>query len=1118
MQVLTIAYPSELPRTRVLAESLREFHADWPITIVALANQAPPLASLPIGVRCITPTELGIDDFDLLTVMLDGPRLIDATIGPALGAVLREDDTAVFLDRSLRVTGPLDKLESSLRDSSAVVVPYLTAEADLDERGALTKKSMSHGVLHHGVLALRRGDDASAIVESWPGRALARPTDEDAASHDPFPAWFDAMPARCSGTTILTAPQFLAGSWNLADREIRADAGELTVDGAPVSLLDFGDFDPARPHLLSAKADSPMLSEAPALAELCARHASELQVKSAPSKEADPYARLPDGTELNVMLRWLAGTAIENGDLQESIFTPDGMREFYAWLNAPAEHGSAAGLTRYHEAIWNGSREYRGAYPFLDGPDGPGFAGWLVVHGPERLGIPADLLPPTPPHVNGTVPAEPLPWGVNVAGFFRSELGLGEAARLLIGALDAVKVPTLPVQGALIPPTRQGAEFAFAQPDRVPFPINVICMNGDTIPVFARETGRNFFENRYSIALWWWEVGSIPENWHEAFEYIDEVWVASDHVYKAIAPVSPVPVVKMPMPVIVPRIESHTRAELGMPEDKFTFLYVYDYHSTSARKNPVGLVRAFHKAFPPGSGAALVLKCINAENLPQRHEEVLVTIAGHPDIHVIDRFVSAAEKDAMIAACDCYVSLHRSEGFGLTPAEAMWLGKPVIATRYGGTLEFMTPENSYLVDHKPIKVGENAAPYPPDGIWADPDIDQAAEFMRHVFEDRDEARARGLRAFEDIHRTNAPEVAGRAMEQRLRAIYDKLPGEAPPDLSKELGAITENIPTRKVTDSWWQRGMRLRHVIQTRLRRRVFRREAHIKDAIFATMAAVKEVERRQSAAHAETLGGFRRTRGELTDVRRQVSSLERFERELAESRALPFIAESRTFESWSEPPAGTVVGFRDAMPAGDARYRAFEDTFRGSHQHVKRLMQPYADLLAEDGPVLDVGCGRGEMLELLAELGIEARGIDLDAGMVEHCRATGHANVELADAVHYLDRAEPGSLGALFSAQVVEHIPYDDLVRLLDLAVAKLRPGGLFIAETVNVHAPQSMKTFWVDPTHQHPLFPETMLELCRNAGFASGYVFHPGGAGSVSIDRFRQPAYAVVARTPRA
>ncbi len=139
---------------------------------------------------------------------------------------------------------------------------------------------------------------------------------------------------------------------------------------------------------------------------------------------------------------------------------------------------------------------------------------------------------------------------------------------------------------------------------------------------------------------------------------------------------------------------------------------MFDFHSVIERKNPIGVIEAFRKAFAPESGASLVIKCINRETQPDEYDRLRFAARGHPDVHIIDRYVSAQEKDAMLAASDCYVSLHRSEGFGLTPAEAMYLGKPVIATGYSGNLDYMTPENSYLVDYELRRIGEGNFPYP----------------------------------------------------------------------------------------------------------------------------------------------------------------------------------------------------------------------------------------------------------------------------------------------------------------------------------------------------------------------------------------------------------------------
>jgi SAM-dependent methyltransferase len=213
----------------------------------------------------------------------------------------------------------------------------------------------------------------------------------------------------------------------------------------------------------------------------------------------------------------------------------------------------------------------------------------------------------------------------------------------------------------------------------------------------------------------------------------------------------------------------------------------------------------------------------------------------------------------------------------------------------------------------------------------------------------------------------------------------------------------------------------------------------------------------------------------------------------------------------------GEVVGFRGGEgEASDQLYVGFEDLFRGSEELIRDRQRAYLPLLRGRGPVLDVGCGRGEMLELLREHDVEADGIDIDQGMVEHCRAKGLERVQVADGVRHLESLGEGAVGAVFAAQVIEHLPYPDLLRFLQATRRALAPGGILIVETVNPHAPQALKHFWLDPTHQHPLFPEAVIALCRLTGFAGAFVWHPQGSGDPERDRLEQHDYAVVAEAP--
>lgn len=259
-----------------------------------------------------------------------------------------------------------------------------------------------------------------------------------------------------------------------------------------------------------------------------------------------------------------------------------------------------------------------------------------------------------------------------------------------------------------------------------------------------------------------------------------------------------------------------------------------------------------------------------------------------------------------------------------------------------------------------------------------------------------------------------------------------------------------------------------------------------------------------------EQVGGLLKRSDEFED---RLGPIDAF---VSGSRAVPD-ARSLGFERFDKQSAGTVLGYRNGAVGVDPRddYLAFEDAFRLSEEIVRERQRPYLALLQGRQPVLDVGCGRGEFLELLRDAEVPASGVDLDAGMVARSRTKG-LDVQQADAVAYLERVPDESLGVVFAAQVVEHLAYDHLLAFLRLSSQKLTPGGLLIAETVNPHSPGALKNFWFDMTHQHPVFPEVLLTLCRSIGFAPAYVFHPGGSGDVDRDRERMGDYALIAERP--
>ncbi len=365
---------------------------------------------------------------------------------------------------------------------------------------------------------------------------------------------------------------------------------------------------------------------------------------------------------------------------------------------------------------------------------------------------------------------------VRVTGYLGHSLGLGAAARGYAQALGAAGIPvstvSVPLHHLEVPVsmTSEYGRHAFedlAHDGRHAF--ELVAVNADELAGFVARLGEDYFEGP-RIGIWGWETNSIPPRWREAFALIDEVWVYSRFMAENIGAVSPVPVIALPPPVSAPQPPVEPQ-RLGVP-DGFLFLFVFDYLSTVQRKNPVGLVEAFKRAFAPGEGPRLLIKTINGPLRPLAEEEVLWAADGRADIHVIDRSLSQGELAGLMQACDCYVSLHRAEGFGLTMAETMAIGKPVIATGYSGNVDFMNAENSYLVDFTIGRVGPECEIYPPEGEWAEPSIEHAAQLMREVHLDPREAARRGDRAAADIAELLSPQSTGAAMRRRLEQLLE----------------------------------------------------------------------------------------------------------------------------------------------------------------------------------------------------------------------------------------------------------------------------------------------------------------------------------------------------------
>jgi glycosyltransferase involved in cell wall biosynthesis len=352
--------------------------------------------------------------------------------------------------------------------------------------------------------------------------------------------------------------------------------------------------------------------------------------------------------------------------------------------------------------------------------------------------------------------------GVNVIGYFHDPSGVGEIARLVVRSLIAEGIPHDVVAVGSRPIAQR------LRPQQARFRTNIVCINPRDLPGFVDTVGRSLLRDNRTIGFWWWEVDRFPASYALAAHLVDEIWVGSQHVHDAVESATGKPVSVFPVPILVEPTPTIDVAALGLPRDRFAFLFSFNFSSAFERKNPLGLIEAFERAFDPTDGALLVLKALNGKAWPRQRVALEAAVAGRSDIALIDRPLSSEMYRGLVAACDAYISLHRAEGFGLTIAEAMALGKPAIATAYSGNLEFMTDENSYLVPYTLVPIPPGVSPYPDGAHWADPDLDAAAATMRAVLDDAEAGHARGERGRDDVRAHHGVKRAGAFIADQLR--------------------------------------------------------------------------------------------------------------------------------------------------------------------------------------------------------------------------------------------------------------------------------------------------------------------------------------------------------------
>lgn len=768
----TIVARNYLPAAKVLARSYLAHHPgnDFVIAVIDAHDEA----AEQNGFRVVGREAFGIaeDDYLRMATAYSVTELATSVKPYLLRELRREYDVAIYLDPDIQVFAPMPEVAELAMAHGIVLTPHVLAPLPRDGYEPDEAVIMGAGIFNLGFIGVGAG--SAEFLDFWAERlkhdAIVAPEQQLFTDQ----RWVDNVPALFPHH-VLRDPGFNVAYWNLHERALRREPdGRLTADGAELRFFHFSGYRPETPWLLTMycpRKPRVMLSANPDLRALCDSYGAALRSAGyAETLEAVPYGFLGfgDGMPLPKLARrafreaWIKAER-KKKPLPPHAYGEDGGEALRTWLAEPGDEAqAAAGLNRMTLAVWEARVDLRAAFPDPTGANAEAFRAWCVSSGISEGELAHWAVPGQPAALRAPVDE----FGVNLLGYLTAELGVGEMGRIVHEAIEAAGIPVASVLEERSVLNRTGLDRPATVGDPK-FPISVLAVNADmTRPLLGahREVGHD----RYRIGLWAWELEDFPAELHPAFGLLDEVWTVSDFCRTAIAKHSPIPVKTIPVPVRDPGEPARAAREPGEP---VRFLFAFDFNSIAQRKNPWGAVTAFQKAFPGRDDVRLTIKTINSERRPVEAERLRAAVADDDRIELLERYLSVDELHELYARSTCYVSLHRSEGFGLTVAEAMARAMPVISTDYSSTTEFLDERTGWPVPYRLVQVGKNCEPYGAESLWAEPDLDAAAAAMRQVADDPVEADRRGRQAREHILRTRSMAAAAEWMKAELETAY-----------------------------------------------------------------------------------------------------------------------------------------------------------------------------------------------------------------------------------------------------------------------------------------------------------------------------------------------------------
>ena len=752
----TIVARNYLAQAQLLAASFAAAHPDIPFHTLVVDGIEDDIAAAGVG-TVLLPESLGIDLGTLHSMMLIyGVMELSTALKPALLSTLLRSgySAAAYFDPDIKFYENIDDIFELALQHGTVLTPHTVSPYPRDGKFLSERNIMQAGIFNLGFIAV--GPQSLPFLRWWHERLTVDAVVDIHNGLFTDQRWIDWVPALFPHY-IVKDQGLNAAYWNVHERPIRR-VGDAYFAGADrLRFFHFSGYDPLAPWQLSrhmGERPRVTLADLPALRGLCDDYGQQLIAAGHTTARGVPYGldRLDNGLELLPRLRRMA-RAVTIGEVESTAPVPDAIAEpekFAEWVIADVIGSGPSAVSPAQWSVWNEREDLRRIFPLVPGVDSAAFLRWCGrdLDTKKWLSSLARIAGAVPRQV--AKPPRRRAFGWSVIAYARSELGVGEAGRRAAATIAATGMPTELVGTQVGTLSRAAHEPRAAVHHTINYENVLACVNADQLPHMVEMLDLNRLRG-WHAGLWFWELEEFPDSFAPAFDLLHEVWVSSEFTRRAVQAKTDREVRKIRLPIEVPtRPTGFTRRSFGLRECDFLFLTNFDYLSVPERKNPEGTIRAYVEAFEPGDGAVLVVKSINGAFRPAEREAITRLAADRADIVFMEDYLSAAQMKGLIELADCFVSMHRSEGYGLNLADAMAHGTPTIATGYSGNLEFMSDETSILIPYELTEVGPRGAPYDPRSVWADPDVAAAAAAMRTMADDRTSGTEMARRALAHV--------------------------------------------------------------------------------------------------------------------------------------------------------------------------------------------------------------------------------------------------------------------------------------------------------------------------------------------------------------------------------